>query len=52
MFTTAREAPEHHVGFSRSVDYGIGLEVAPATQVQSWDRSASSALADALPGSA
>ena len=26
MFTTAmREAPEHHVGLSRSVDYGIGL---------------------------
>ena len=25
-FTTAmREAPEHHVGLSRSVDYGIGL---------------------------
>jgi len=26
MFTTAmREVPEHHVGLSRSVDYGIGL---------------------------
>ena len=26
LFTTAmREAPEHHVGLSRSVDYGIGL---------------------------
>jgi hypothetical protein len=26
MFTTAmREVPEHHVGLSHSVDYGIGL---------------------------